>query len=214
MRKLASCTPRNSVNKLLIDVNGSLQSWITDSNITVDAPFPEKIRCIKSGPSECGKTVLLKNLFIPGTQFDRLYTIGPTGSHYNDLEYKDGKEPASQIVFIKVIKEVPHPDELPKDIKKLMMFNDVIAKEPIINDYFCRARHENCDMIYLKRNIFSADRQNVRENCILFILFRQTGKAFTAIYYDHFTGPQLSYHDLSNICEKVWRLTITLSLIW
>ena len=82
-----------------------------------------------------------------------------------------------------------------------MIFDDVIAKEPIINEYFCRARHENCFMIYLKQNIFSADRQNVRENCNLFIFFEQTGKA---IYYDHFTGYQLSYNDFSNICEKLW----------
>ena len=63
---------------------------------------------------------------------------------------------------------------------KLMIFDDVIAKEPIINEYFCRATNENCDMIYLKQNIFSADRQNVRENCNLFIFFEQTGKAITA----------------------------------
>ena len=100
--------------------------------------------------------VLLKNLFIPGTQFDRLYIIGPTGSQYNDLEYKDGKEPARQIIFIKDIKELPHPDKLPKDTKKLMIFDDVKAKEPIINEYFCRARHENCD-IHLKQYIFSAE---------------------------------------------------------
>ena len=48
------------------------------------------------------------------------------------------------------------------------------------------------------------DRQNLRENCNLFIFFEQTGKAVTAIYYDHFTGSQLSYNDFSNICEKVW----------
>ena len=66
-----------------------------------------------------------------------------------------------------------------------MIFDDLIAEESIINKYFCRARQENCDMIYLKQNIFSADRQNVRENCNLFIFSEQTGKAITAIYYDH-----------------------------
>ena len=113
-----------------INVKGSLQSWITDSNITVDAAFPENLRCIISGPSECGK------IFIPGKQFDRLYIIGPTGNQYNDLEYKDIGEAASQVVFIKYIKVLPHPDELPKYIKKLKIFDDVIAKEPITNDYF------------------------------------------------------------------------------
>ena len=180
----------------MINVNESLQSWITDSNITVYVLVPENLRCIIAGPSECGETVLLKNIFIPGTQFAGSYTIGPTGNQYNDLEYKD-------IVFIKDIKELPHPDNLPKDIKKLMIFDDVIAKEPIINEYFCRARHENCDMIYLKQKIFSADRQNVRENCNLYFFFEQTGKVITAIYYDHFSGSQLSYNDFSNICEKV-----------
>ena len=86
----------------MINVNGSLQSWITDSNITVDVLFPGNLRCIIAGPSECGKTVLLKNLFILGIQFDRLYIIGRAGNQYNDLEYKD-------IVFIKDIKELPHP---------------------------------------------------------------------------------------------------------
>ena len=138
-----------------------------------------------------------KNLFIPGIQFDRLYITGPTGNQYDDLEYKD-------IMFIKDTKELSRLDALPKDIKKLMIFDDVIAKEPIINDYFCRTGPENCDMIYLKENIFSADRQNVRENCNLFIFFEQTGKVITAINYGHFTGSQLSYNDFSNICEKVW----------
>ena len=50
-------------------------------------------------------------------------------------------------------------------MKKLLIFDKFIAKEPIINGHFCRARDENCDMIYLKQNIFSANRQNFRENC-------------------------------------------------
>ena len=117
-------------------------------------------------------------------------------------------------MFIKDIKELPHPDELPEDIKKLMIFDDVIAKEPTINEYFCRARHENCDMIYLKQNIFSADRQNVAENCNLFIFFEQTGKAITALYYDHFTGSHRRYNDFSNVCKKCGPgLIVTLSLI-
>ena len=49
--------PVNSKGNLLINVNGSLQSWITDSNITIYAPFPENLRCIITGTSECGKTV-------------------------------------------------------------------------------------------------------------------------------------------------------------
>ena len=58
-------------------------------------------------------------------------------------------------------------------------------------------------MIYLKQNIFSADRQNVRENCNLLIFLEQNDRATTAIYNDFFNRAELSYDDFSNICENV-----------
>ena len=85
-----------------------------------------------------------------------------------------------------------------------MIFDDVGCKEPDIDEYFCRGRHSNCNMIYLKQNIFSADRQNVRENCNLFIFFEQKSRATKAIYQDFFSRVELSYDDFSSICEKVW----------
>ena len=83
--------------------------------------------------------------------FDRLYIIGPTGNQYDDLEYKN-------IIFVKDIKELPPPEKLPEDIKKLMIFDNVGGKDSVINEYFCRGRHKNCNMVDLKQNIFSADR--------------------------------------------------------
>ena len=158
-----------------IDVHESLQSWLDDDNIIVKALFPENFRCVKAGPSECGRTFLLENLILSSIQFDMLYIIGPTGDQNEDLKNKN-------IVFIKEIKDLPYRDQLPKDIKKVMIVDDVGGKEPVIIEYFCRGRHSNCNMICLKQNIFSADRQNVRENCNLFIFFQQTGRATTAIY--------------------------------
>ena len=61
-------------------------------------------------------------------------------------------------------------------LKKLMIFDEVRAKEPVIYEYFCSGRHNNCNMIYLIQNLFTIDRQNVRENCNLFILFEHRGK--------------------------------------
>ena len=59
-------------------------------------------------------------------------------------------------------------------------------------------------MIYLKQKLFSAVRQNVRENCNLFIFLEQRGRAPTAIYEDVFNRTELSYDDISNIYEKAW----------
>ena len=51
-------------------------------------------------------------------------------------------------------------------------------------------------MIYLNQNLFSLDRQSVRENCNLFILFEQRGKVLISIYQDFFNNVELSYNDL------------------
>ena len=100
-----------------IDANGSLQSWLDNDNKIVNASIPESFRCLIAGASECGKIFLLNNLILSSIQFDRLYIIGPTGDQYEDLKYE-------HIVF-KKINDLPSPNQLPKDIKKLMMFDDV-----------------------------------------------------------------------------------------
>ena len=45
-----------------ISVNGDLQSRLDDENIITEATLPESFKFIKSGPSECGKGLLLKKL--------------------------------------------------------------------------------------------------------------------------------------------------------
>ena len=86
-----------------------------------------------------------------------------------------------------------------------MIIDDVRANEPVINEYFCRGRHNNCNMIYLNQNLFTIDRQSVRENCNLFILVEQRGKVLISIYQDFLNNVKFSYNDFANICNKVWK---------
>ena len=132
--------------------------------------FLDHFRCIISGPRECGKTCLLQNLVIDSIYFDKLYILGPNCDQYED-KYK-----ASSLIkdkvdseFIKDIKDLRSASDLPENLKKLMIFVDVKAKESIIKDHFC-------DMVCLNQNLFSLDRQNVIENCNIFILFEQNCK--------------------------------------
>ena len=103
------------------------------------------------------------------------------------------------------MKDLPSRDQLPKDLRKLMIFDDVRAKEPVIKEFFFRGRHNNCNMIYLNQNLFTIDRQSVRENCNLFILFEQRGKVLKSIYQDFFNNVELSYNDFANTCNKMWK---------
>ena len=125
------------INTISININDDLQSWLNDDDIITEATFPDNFRCIISGPSECGKSFLLKKLILASIYFDKLYIIGPTGDQYNGLERVN---PKANIEFIKDIKDLPSRDKLPKDLKKLMIFDDVRAKEPVINEYYCRGR--------------------------------------------------------------------------
>ena len=189
-------------NNISVNINDDLYSWLNDDDITTEAAFPDNFRCIISGPSECGKTFLLKKLILASIYFDKLYIIGPTGDQYHGIERIN---PKADVEFIKDIKNLPSPDKLLKDLKKKMIFDDVRAKEPVINEYFCRGRHNNCNMIYLNQNLFSLCRQSVRENCNIFILFEQRGKVLISIYQDFFNNVELSYNDFANICNKVWK---------
>ena len=89
--------------------------------------------------------------------------------------------------------------------KKLMIFDDVRAKAPVIHENFCRGRHIYCNMVYLNQNLFTKDRWSVRENCNLFNLFEQRGKVLISIYQGFFNNVELSYNDFANICNKVWK---------
>ena len=57
-------TPNNNspTNSISININNDLYSWLNDDDdIITGAAFPDNFRVIISGPSECGKTLLLKN---------------------------------------------------------------------------------------------------------------------------------------------------------
>ena len=120
---------REAVSPISVNINDDLYSWLNDDDIITEAAFPDNFRCIISGPSECGKTFFLKKLILASIYFDKLYIIEPTGDQYHGIERTN---PKADVEFIKDIKNLPSPDKLPKNLKKLMIFDDVRAKEPVI----------------------------------------------------------------------------------
>ena len=130
IREQTPSVVNQAVSPISVNINDDLYSWLNDDDIITEAAFPDNFRCIISGPSECGKAFLLKKLILASIYFDKLYIIGPTGDQYHGIERIN---PKADVEFIKDIKHLPSPDKLPKDIKKLMIFDDVRAKEPVIN---------------------------------------------------------------------------------
>ena len=60
-------------------------------------------------------------------------------------------------------------------------------------------------MIYLNQNIFSLDRQHARENCNIFILFKQSGNVHQSEHRDFFKENEIGYKYFAKISNKVWR---------
>ena len=135
-------------NNISANINEDLQSWLNDDNIITEATLPENFRCIKSDPSECGQTFLFKKLYLARIYFDKLYIIGPAGYQYEGVESYHRRSCNSvhdkaDVEFVKDIKDLPSPDQLPKDLRKIMIFDDARIKEGVINEYFCRGCHNN-----------------------------------------------------------------------
>ena len=61
-----------STNTISININEGLQLWRNDDKIITEATLQENFRFIISGPSECGKTFLLKKLILSCIYFDKL----------------------------------------------------------------------------------------------------------------------------------------------
>ena len=57
---------------------------------------------------------------------------------------------------------------------------------------FCRGIHSNCNMIYLRQNLFSLDRQGVRGYCNKFVLFRQRGHVLQAVNRHFFVDDEIN----------------------
>ena len=60
-------------------------------------------------------------------------------------------------------------------------------------------------MFSFNQNTFSTDRQKVRENCNLFILFKQRVKVPEKFYHDFFNEGELSYRDFAIIFYDFWK---------
>ena len=58
--------------------------------------------------------------------FDKVYIIDPIN---NQNEYLGSIHEKTDVEFIKDIKDSPSLDQLPKELRKLLIFDDVKAKE-------------------------------------------------------------------------------------
>ena len=98
---------------------------------------------------------------------------------------------------------IPDPSTLNEEEKNLMIFDDcILEKQNKAQSYYTRGRHSNCDCFYISQNYFKLDRQTIRENSNLIILFPQNPKNLVHIHADH--CGEISFQDFKDFCNRVW----------
>ena len=168
-------------------------------------PLPESFRFLIVGPSNCGKTHLLKNMLLPNCEYNNCFIVGPTSYQYKDCDCTTNVCKCNPDLVTMTSDDIFKPQELPREEKHLFIFDDVmIEKKPLISEYFCRGRHNNCNMFYLAQNDFYIPRHTIRESCNLFILFKQKNKSLRLIYDDLFDDDEFTFEEFRDICKLAW----------
>lgn len=168
--------------------------------------LPNTIRCIVSGPSNCGKTNVVFNLL---TQ--------PNGLRYNNIYIfsKSLKQPKYQLLekIMSEVKEVAYfqfnaNDKImePNQAKpySVFIFDDVACENHnIMKSYFAMGRHNNIDSIYIGQTYSNIPKQLLRDNVNLLVAFKQDDKNLKHIYNDH-VGADMSFIKFKELCGIAW----------
>ncbi|HYT42356.1 MAG TPA: hypothetical protein VEP90_08415 [Methylomirabilota bacterium] len=169
--------------------------------------LPNSIRCIISGPSNCGKTnLMLSLLFHPrGLRFENCYVYSKSlqQAKYQFLEK-----------VLKGVKGIGHyfysdrEDVIPPNQVKpnsIMIFDDVATqKQDVIRDYFSMGRHAGVDSFYLCQSYAQIPKHLLRDNANLLFLFKQDETNMKHLYDDH-VNTDMGFNQFRDLCYACWK---------
>jgi hypothetical protein len=169
--------------------------------------LPNSVRCIVSGPSNCGKTNVVFNLI-----------TNPNGLKFNNVYIfsKSLLQPKYQLLE-KIISEVPEVNLFKFDASNSIMppsqakpfsvfiFDDVSCENhDTIRNYFAMGRHYNIDSIYIGQTYSKIPKQLIRDNANMIIIFKQDDMNLKHIHNDH-VGGDMTFDKLKLACYTAWK---------
>jgi len=168
--------------------------------------LPNSVRCIVSGPSNCGKTNVVFNLITndKGLRFNNVYIFSKSllQPKYQLLERVLSEVPEVKLLKFDANDKIMQPNEAKP--YSVFIFDDISCEnQDTVRNYFAMGRHNNIDCIYIGQTYSKIPKQLIRDNSNILIVFKQDDMNLKHIYNDHI-GADMSFDRLKQICSKAW----------
>ena len=107
--------------------------------------------------------------------------------------------------FYKNESNIPTIDELDKDIRKLIVFDDIMMnrKQSTAESYYTRGRSAGCDSIYLSQNYTRLPLHSIRSNANFQIFFKSSEDVVRQLYKE-FASVDMPLQEFKDFCHKAW----------
>uniref|UniRef100_A0A8D8TTN8 Uncharacterized protein n=1 Tax=Cacopsylla melanoneura TaxID=428564 RepID=A0A8D8TTN8_9HEMI len=166
--------------------------------------FPNSIRAIICGRSNCGKTNLLISFITHpnGLRFRNIYIYSKSLNQpkYLFLEKVMKGIPSLGYFTFSANEEVISPNHVKSN--SIIIFDDVISdsRQNNIKQFFSFGRHFSCDSFLLAQTYSAINKQLIRDNANFIILFKMDETNLRHVYND-FVNTDFSYYQLFlNLC--------------
>lgn len=168
--------------------------------------LPNFVRALIVGPSNCGKTNLMLSLLVDpnGLKFENVYLFSKTTDQpkYQHLEKILG---GVKGIGFYVYKGVQLKAE---EIKKnsVCIFDDVMTEnQKLIRDCFSMGRHLGpLDVFELGQTYSKFEKQLIRDNANLIILFKMDEMNLRHAYNDH-VAADMTFQEFQEMCNFCWK---------
>lgn len=188
----------------------NIDELTVDNVKTVDGKhgglFPNSVRCIVSGPSNCGKTNVVFNLITNpnGLRFNNVYIFSKS---LFQPKYQLLEKILSEISDVMLFKynasdEIMQPDQAKP--YSVFIFDDVSCEnQHTIQRYFAMGRHNEIDCIYIGQTYSKIPKQLIRDNVNFIIIFKQDDTNLKHVYTDH-VGGDMTFEKFKDLSNKAW----------
>lgn len=189
-----------NIDKLTID------RFNSDTFSKHGALLPNTIRCIISGPSNCGKTNVVFNLLTQpnGLKFNNVYIFSKS---LNQPKYKLLDKILTETSEVNFYKYNENDNIMEPNQAKpysVFIFDDVACENHnTVRSYFAMGRHNNIDSVYIGQTYSKIPKQLIRDNVNLMVIFRQDDTNLKHIYNEH-VGTDMGFSVFKVICGKAW----------